>query len=240
MKGWNATAPRSSAICSNAGRYCTLSLVIVLLICTSTPASRQLRTPRTAPSKAPGTPRNSIVLRGAREVDRDAHAGDADVLDAARDLRRDERAVGRHHRAQALADGVLGDVEDVGAHQRIAAGEDEDGAGERGDLIDEGEGLGGAELALVGPVHGRSTAVHAGEIAAARDLPGDDRAAARGLWRRRAAHSCREGSGPSSDPAHDVFGVIRDDQIGAGPLDAGDGLHDGALARRASRWPPPP
>ena len=36
-----------------------MSFVIVLLICTSTPASRQLRTPRTAPSKAPGTPRNS-------------------------------------------------------------------------------------------------------------------------------------------------------------------------------------
>src|SRR5450759_4786519 len=33
----------------------------------------------------------------------------------------------------------------------------------------------------------------------------------------------------SFDPAHDVLSVVGDDEVGAGALDAGDGLHDGAL-----------
>jgi hypothetical protein len=69
---------------------------------------------------------------------------------------------------------MLGDLEDVGAHERVATGEDEDRVRERGDLIDEGEALLSAQLTLIGAVDRRGAAVHAGEVAAARDLPGDD------------------------------------------------------------------
>jgi len=126
------------------------------------------------PFEGAGDAAELVVLRRAREVDADADARDAHVVHATRDLGRHQRTVGRHDRAQPAADGVLGDVEDVGAHERVAAGEDQDRAGERGDLVDEGEALLGAELALVRAVDRRGAAVRTREVAAARDLPGDD------------------------------------------------------------------
>ena len=85
----------------------------------------------------------------------------------------DEGAVGRHAHAQALSRAVFGDVEDVGAQQRLATGEDHDRFGDLADIVDELVGLGGIEVAGGGVHVGGTATMDAVEVAALGRLPGN-------------------------------------------------------------------
>ena len=117
--------------------------------------------PRQGALEGAGTAAEGVVLLGVGIVDRDADARDADLGHPARRLGRDERAVGRHDRPQPDVARVRGDLEDVGPHERLAAGEDEDRVAGLGDLVDEAEALLGGQLVGVRPVQRRGAAVGA-------------------------------------------------------------------------------
>ena len=70
-------------------------------------------------------------------VEADADPANAALLDLARHVGVDERAVGGQGDDQAGVAGVAGDVKDVGPEERFAAGEHEDRACKGRDLVDE-------------------------------------------------------------------------------------------------------
>jgi len=77
-----------------------------------------------------------------------------------------------------MADGVLGEVEDVGADERLAAGDEERGAADRGEIVDEGDRFIRGELADELRFLGVGVAVDALEVAGLGRVPDDDRAGA--------------------------------------------------------------
>ena len=79
---------------------------------------------------------------------------------------------------QALLVSIVDDVPDVRSHERLPAREDEDGIGYGGDVVHHGLALVERQLAWIRLAMRSSTTVGARQVAAARDLPGDD---ARGL-----------------------------------------------------------
>jgi hypothetical protein len=70
-----------------------------------------------------------------------------------------------------LIGGIADQFEDVGALDRVAAGEDEDGHAHGGDLVDQRLALGVGEFVGMGDGLGCCAAVLAGQIAGLRDLP---------------------------------------------------------------------
>ena len=89
-----------------SSRYSTFSRVIVELICTWTPASIAVLTPRTAPSNAPGTPRN-LSCSSAVGKSMLMEMRGTPALHLPSSLWCDQGAVRRHHGAEARADRVL-------------------------------------------------------------------------------------------------------------------------------------
>lgn len=69
--------------------------------------------------------------------------------------------------------GVAGDVERIGTHEGIAAGEDEHGGLEVGELLDEVEGLGTVQFVRAASGLGLGPAMAAGQGAGAGDFPED-------------------------------------------------------------------
>ena len=114
-----------------------------------------------------------IVALCVQTVDRERHAHDAGVLDLLRQLLGDEQAAGRHDHAQPELGAVLGDIVDVLAHHRLAAGEDDDGVAEGLDVVEEAIARLRVKLARIGPVLGRGPAVDAVQDTAPRHLPGN-------------------------------------------------------------------
>ena len=111
---------------------------------------------------------------GGREVDRDADARDLVVGHLLRDLLGDERRVGADDRHRALLVRVVDDLPDVGPHERLAAGEDDDRVRDRDDVVDRRLDLVERQLAVVVAELGGRAAVDAAQVARARDLPRDD------------------------------------------------------------------
>ncbi len=81
-------------------------------------------------------------------------------------------AVGGELHADAVGDGVLDDLEEVLAQHRLAAADVDVEDLQRGQLVDEVLGLGGAELLGI-PATGARQAVHAGQVAGVGELPGE-------------------------------------------------------------------
>ena len=115
-----------------------------------------------------------VLAFGRGKIERHRHAGDAMCGDFFRARVVDERAVRADDRPEPPFMGVIDDIPDVIAHQRLAAGEDEDGIGDGGDVIDDLLALFKRQLAGIGLAMGGGAAMGACEVTAARDLPSDD------------------------------------------------------------------
>ncbi len=115
-------------------------VVMVELIWISMPASWALRMPRRAESKAPGQPRKRSCSTGSgKSIEMLMRPMPAAFM-RRRGRGRDEGAVGRHDRPQPGVAGGLGDGEDVGPQQRLAAGENEDRLADGGDAARRARG----------------------------------------------------------------------------------------------------
>jgi len=125
---------------------------------------RPLEGPRHLPER--------VVPRAIRAVEADAHAPDAGLADLPRRRVVHEGAVGGHDHPEAPRLAIGRDLEDVGAKKRLAPGQDDNGPAEGRDLVEKPQAARRVQFPLVGPVDRRGTAVHAGEVAAARHLPG--------------------------------------------------------------------
>ncbi len=84
------------------------------------------------------------------------------------------RCAGRQRNAQLALDCVRDDLENIGPHERIAAGEDKNRPAVGGNFVDQIESLSGREFPTVTLGNRHRTAVHAGQGAGARHLPNDD------------------------------------------------------------------
>ena len=94
--------------------------------------------PATAASHAPGNPTKCVVLLRIQRIDADADAHDADLDQFLGHAVVDQHAVGAEHDHETELHGMTRDVENVGAHQRLATGDDQQAAlVHLGDLIDE-------------------------------------------------------------------------------------------------------
>ena len=109
-----------------------------------------------------------------REVDGHRDARDLVRGHLSRDLVGDEGRVRADDRHRAFRLRVVDDLPDVGPHERLAAGEDDDRVGDGDDVVDGRLDLVERELALIVAELGGGTAVRAAEVAAPRDLPRDD------------------------------------------------------------------
>ncbi len=106
-------------------------------------------------------------------VEADADVGEVDLLEPGRHLVPDQGAVGGDDGAQVAGAGVGNELEDVGAHQGFAAGEEDDRHAEVGEVIDQAHAFLGREFAGVVDVPGVGIAVHAAQVAAAPHVPDD-------------------------------------------------------------------
>jgi len=127
---------------------------------------------RKRPLEGPRHLPECVVPRGIDAVEADAHAPDAGLADPPCHGIVHQGAVGGHDHPQALRVAVGRDLEDVGPQERLAPRKDDDGPAEGGDLVDEAQASPRVQLPLVGPVDRGGPAVDAGQVAAARHLPG--------------------------------------------------------------------
>ena len=115
-----------------------------------------------------------IVAGRVGPVDAYADPFDPGFAQFAGDFFREQRAACGQDRPQAGLDGIVDDIEDVGAQERLAAGEDDDRFEVGGDIVQDAFYLVQAEFSLTGDVLGGSTAMFAAEIAPPGDFPGDE------------------------------------------------------------------
>ncbi len=113
-----------------------------------------------------------FVMDGLRAIDRDADVGDAQIANPVGAGLVDERAVCREGDAQTFALGMLCERADVGAGERFAAREENDGHLERRQIVDDGERLRRGEHLLL--TRSGGIAVGTGEVAGGRHIPHDD------------------------------------------------------------------
>jgi len=113
-------------------------------------------------------------MHGADAVEADAGVGEPRVADAVRRLVVDERPVRREDGSEPDPASVLGDLEEVGAHQGFAAGEEHGGNLVGGEVVHEPHRLVGRQLAGVFLVPRVRVAVDAAQIASLRAVPHDD------------------------------------------------------------------
>ena len=132
-------------------------------------------------------PAAKAVVHRADAVQTDAHVVEPGLLDAVGHRGVDQRAVARQPDIEAHRPGARGDLEQVGTQQRLAAGEDQHRHAEGLQVGHHLEDLGGAEFACVVVVGRQRVAVLAGQVAAADQVPDDDRAARLqpAWWRHR-------------------------------------------------------
>ena len=109
------------------------------------------------------------VVNRLGAVDGNADVGDAEVADPVRPGIVDERAVRREGDADATGLRVGGERADVRAEEGFAAGEEDDGDAEGGEIVDHGAGLVRREHALLARACG--VAVRTGEIAGGGAVP---------------------------------------------------------------------
>ena len=115
-----------------------------------------------------------LIVDVFEAVERDADIADADILDALRDLARDQRAVRRERRAHARFLCVLCELKEVRTNERLTAREQQDRHMERGEVIDELLRLVRRELVFILLRIGLHIAMHALEVARLRRVPDDD------------------------------------------------------------------
>ncbi len=123
-------------------------------------------------AQAPGSPRKAVVNLGSRAVQRNGQSDQTGLLELEDGLARQQRrGAGSQRHMHALAGGVADQLEDVRPLQRVAAGQDEDGHMQGGNLVDQRLSFGVGQLVGVGEGLGGGAAVLAGQIAGLRDLP---------------------------------------------------------------------
>ena len=124
--------------------------------------------------EVPGRDPHALVGGRRRAVEADRHRPHPAAGDPRHHV---GRQAGRHGRGEGGGDaevhGAPDQVEQVGARQAVAAGEDEDRVrpAEPGDLVDQRQALGGAQLARERLGQGAGAAVPAGDAARPGDLP---------------------------------------------------------------------
>jgi hypothetical protein len=109
------------------------------------------------------------LRRGA--VDRYLHVEVIGGRDPGRRLLGDERAVGGELDPHLALDGVVDQIQEVAAHQRLAAADVDVEDAHPCQLVDQAPALLGGELPRVALAR-RGQAVRAGQVAAVGDLPG--------------------------------------------------------------------
>ena len=114
-----------------------------------------------------------IVLLRVERIERDTHRTGTGFLELLRHVERDQRAVRAEDRDHVQVRGVLDELEDIGAHQRLATREDHDLEPGLGNLREELLALLRAELffRLAACV---AVAVGAVHVAGIRRIPRDD------------------------------------------------------------------
>ena len=116
------------------------------------------------------------VVRLLQPVEADADVAEARVADARGERRVDQRAVGRERDVQAQVLRARGDLEQVRAQQRLAARQDQRRHAEGLEVVHDREHLLRRQLAREIDVGRDRVAVHAGEVAAADQVPDHHRA----------------------------------------------------------------
>ncbi len=122
------------------------------------------------------------VVHFADAVEADADIVVADRGDAVGGGLVDQRAVGRQADIKAHRLGAGGDVEDVGAQQRLAAREDQHRHAEGLQVVHDPEHLLGRQLAGEIDIAGDRVAVLAHQVAAPDEIPDHHRARRRARW----------------------------------------------------------
>ena len=102
-----------------------------------------------------------LEFRGG-EVQADADAGQRDFPHLPSDGLGHQGSIGAHDHPEASGDGIFADFKDILTEQRFAAGEDEDGFADLGDLVDQPETLFGRKFAGIAAAMRRGAAVGAG------------------------------------------------------------------------------
>jgi hypothetical protein len=131
------------------------------------------------PIECSGYTAECVVAGGLAAVDADADAADACVEEPSGAVGVEQGAVGRRDSTEATFGGMSCDGLEIGAQEGFSAGEDECGACEGGDVVDELEAFVGVELAGRGAVDGCGAAVSARQVAGTGEFPGDH---AKGIW----------------------------------------------------------
>ncbi len=112
-----------------------------------------------------------VVMHRFQAIDADADVIEPDRGDARDVAFVDQRAVGRQGDEEALVASVIGQLEDVAAQQRLAAGEDQHAHAGFVQIVDHAERLGGVQLVAEFAVGGGCIAVPAGQVAAPEQVP---------------------------------------------------------------------
>ncbi|MDT4859434.1 hypothetical protein FQZ97_939420 [compost metagenome] len=115
-----------------------------------------------------------LVVRLAQAVQADAHVVEACCGDAVGHGGVDQRAVGGQAGVEAHGARAVGDVEDVGPHQRLTAGEDEHRHAKGLEVVHHRGHLVPAQLTGVFVVGREGVAVFAGEVAAPDQVPNNN------------------------------------------------------------------
>ena len=118
----------------------------------------------------------AVVAFGVDGVEADGDATHAALDHLGGDGVGDQHAVGAHHHPQAGGGGGAGDLVDVAPQQRLAAGQDHHLRAEGGQLAEHRQALLGRQL-LRRRLARFHVAVRAAQIAALRQVPGDERGA---------------------------------------------------------------
>ena len=115
-----------------------------------------------------------VVAGGVGTIERNGDGANTGVVDASSDVVVKAGAAKSNRGRQTESPGMIGQVEDVGSKQRFAAGEDHERVGERGNVIQQSDGLLRREFAGVRFVDSRGATMTTVQRAAAREFPGDD------------------------------------------------------------------
>ena len=121
-----------------------------------------------------------VVGGGVGGVEGDADVGEVVLFELVGGLCGDEGAVGGGDDVEVEGSGVCGEFEEVWAEERFAAGEEDGGDAEVGEVVEDGFAFGGGEFAFVFAGFGGGVAVDAFEVAGAGEVPDDDWAAVGG------------------------------------------------------------
>ena len=129
-----------------------------------------------------------LVVDILEPVQRNTDVAHADILDALRNLARDQRAVRGERRAHTRLLRILSQLEEIRTDQRLAAREEQHGHAKFCEVVDELLRLVRRELVLIFLRIRTHIAMHALQVAGLRRVPDDDGAHA---LRRAVTHAVR-------------------------------------------------